>query len=85
MDIKQMAGGSGSGPAGRILRADVEAFLAAPPQPAAAAEAAVVAAPSVQQAAVLAVPDAGAFEDLTPGSIRKVIARNTTLSKTVRA
>ena len=66
----------GSGPNGRIVRADVEQAGTAAPAPAAAAKPAAPAAPAVP------VPDFGIpFEAEKLGNVRKVIARRLTEAK----
>jgi pyruvate dehydrogenase E2 component (dihydrolipoamide acetyltransferase) len=72
----------GSGPHGRIVKADVEAALAAPPAPKVAAPVAAPAAPTPAPVAVAAVPSfEPAFEAIANSSMRKVIARRLTEAK----
>jgi pyruvate dehydrogenase E2 component (dihydrolipoamide acetyltransferase) len=90
-----LAGLAGTGPGGRIVRADVEAAagrvplpgvlpapVAAPPAPVAAPAAAPIAAPvaAVPDAAI--PPPAGAFETVKLSNMRRTIARRLTESKT---
>ena len=76
-----LASVKGSGPHGRIVKADVEAALAAGPAPAkAAAPAAAPVAPK-PAAPVAASPFEPAFEEIPNTSMRKVIARRLTEAK----
>ncbi len=80
-----LAGIAGSGPNGRIVKADVEAALAAGPAKPAPAAAPVAAAPAPVAAAPApkpAAPPAGQAFDLVPHTtMRKVIARRLQESK----
>ena len=77
-----LAGVAGSGPKGRIVRADVEGMSAGAAAPAAAAPVAV-AAPAVPAAqTTTSLPDYGIpHEDVALSGMRKVIARRLTESK----
>ena len=70
----------GSGPHGRIVKADVEAALKAGPAKPAAAPAAAP-APKVAPAPAAASPFEPAFEELPNSTMRKVIARRLTEAK----
>ena len=70
----------GSGPHGRIVRADVEAAIAAGPAKAAPAAAAAP-APVAKVAPAAAAPFGPAFEEIPNSSMRKVIARRLTEAK----
>jgi pyruvate dehydrogenase E2 component (dihydrolipoamide acetyltransferase) len=74
-----LAGLFGSGPHGRIVKADVEAAVAAPRPAAAPVAAAPAAAPKPAPAAVN--PFEPAFEAIPNSSMRKVIARRLTEAK----
>lgn len=71
-----LAGVSGSGPHGRILRADVEAVIGRP-----AVSAAPVAAAADKAASAVAAPFEPAFEEIPNSTMRKVIARRLTEAK----
>ena len=75
IDLKSIAG---SGPHGRIVKADVEQ---AQSRPAAAPAAAAVAAPAAKPAAAPAPAWGPAYEDVPLTSMRKVIARRLTEAK----
>ncbi len=78
LDLKAV---KGSGPHGRIVKADVEAAIAAGPvKPAPVAASAPAAAPK-PAAPVAASPFEPAFEELPNSSMRKVIARRLTEAK----
>ena len=76
LDLGQL---SGSGPHGRIVKADIEAAMGAPKAPAAEAPAAAPAGPPTQAAgpavAAPAAPPTGAYEEVSLSNMRKVIAR----------
>lgn len=73
---------AGTGPHGRIVKADVEAVIAKGPQAAAPAAAPVGAAAAVAApAAAVANPFEPAFEELPNSSMRKVIAKRLTEAK----
>lgn len=80
LDLKAV---KGSGPHGRVVKADVEAALkggvAVAPAPAAAPVAA--AAPKTAMAPAVATPFEPAYEEVPNSSIRKVIARRLTEAK----
>jgi len=73
----------GSGPNGRIVKADIEAALAGgAPKPATAPVAAApAAAPSLGQAPSADVPGLPAYDEIPNSNMRKVIARRLTESK----
>jgi len=76
-----LAGVKGSGPNGRIVRADLDA-APAPVARAAAAPVAAVPAPAAPAAAPVAVPDFGIpFEAAKLNNVRKTIARRLTEAK----
>ncbi len=76
---------TGSGPHGRIVKADVEAALAAAGAPAAAPAAPVVAqapaAPAPAAPAPAPPPPAAAYEEIPHSTMRKIIARRLTEAK----
>ena len=74
-----LGGIGGSGPHGRIVKADVEAALAAGPAKVAAAP--VVAAPPVAAPAAAPSPFEPAYEEIPNSSMRKIIARRLTEAK----
>ena len=77
-----LGGVKGSGPHGRIVKADVEAALAAGPAAAkAAAPAAAPAAAKPAPAPAAASPFEPAFEEIPNTSMRKIIARRLTEAK----
>ena len=79
VDLKAV---KGSGPYGRIVKADVEAALkAGPAKPAAAPVAAAAPAPKAAPAPAAASPFEPAFEEIPNTSMRKVIARRLTEAK----
>ncbi len=80
VDLKAVRG---SGPHGRIVKADVEAALSAGPAKAAAAPAAAPApaAAAAKPAPAAASPFEPAFEEIPNSSMRKVIARRLTEAK----
>ncbi|KIL98763.1 Dihydrolipoamide acetyltransferase component of pyruvate dehydrogenase complex [Paramagnetospirillum magnetotacticum MS-1] len=79
VDLKAV---KGSGPHGRIVKADVEAAIkAGPAKPAAATPAAAAAAPKPAPAPASASPFEPAFEEIPNSSMRKVIARRLTEAK----
>ncbi len=77
-----LAGVAGSGPNGRIVRADVEGAKPAAAAPAAAAPAAAPAATPAAAPAAAAVPDFGIpYEATKLNNVRKTIARRLTEAK----
>lgn len=80
LDIKAV---KGSGPHGRVVKADVEAAIAAGPVAAPPAAAPAPAAPAPKPAPVPAAanPFGPAFEEIPNSSMRKVIARRLTEAK----
>jgi pyruvate dehydrogenase E2 component (dihydrolipoamide acetyltransferase) len=81
---------TGTGPGGRIVKADVEKAIAAGPRPAAKPEAAkplAAAAPAAQPAPAGALPDArlfykeGTYKAVPHDSMRKTVARRLTIAK----
>ncbi len=70
----------GSGPGGRIRRADVEAFMASPPAAEEAEKETAVSTPTPQPAAPIATPEGASEKPLT--RMRQAIARRMTESKT---
>ncbi|NQW11658.1 MAG: pyruvate dehydrogenase complex dihydrolipoamide acetyltransferase, partial [Alphaproteobacteria bacterium] len=77
-----LASMSGSGPNGRIVKADIEAALAGGAPKAAAAPAAAAAAPALAaQAPSADVPGLPAFDEIPNSTMRKVIAKRLTESK----
>ena len=81
-----LAGLKGSGPHGRIVKADIEAALKEPRAAAPAAEAKPAAAPAAPPAPAPAAPAAGplpgaAYEEIPLNNMRKVIARRLTEAK----
>jgi pyruvate dehydrogenase E2 component (dihydrolipoamide acetyltransferase) len=77
LDLKSVAG---SGPHGRIVKADVDAAIKAGPK-AAPVAAAAAPAPKPAPAPVAASPFEPAFEELPNSTMRKVIARRLTEAK----
>jgi pyruvate dehydrogenase E2 component (dihydrolipoamide acetyltransferase) len=79
VDLKAV---KGSGPYGRIVKADVEAALkAGPAKPAAAPVAAAAPAPRAAPVPAAASPFEPAFEEIPNSSMRKIIARRLTEAK----
>lgn len=80
LDLKTV---TGSGPHGRVVKADVEAAVqgGGKAAPAAAAPAPAAAAPKAAPAPVAANPFEPAFEEVPNSSMRKVIARRLTEAK----
>ena len=77
-----LAAVAGSGPNGRIVKADLESAKAAPAPAAKPAPVVVAPAPVASPVAVAALPDFGIpFEDQKLSSMRKTIARRLTESK----
>lgn len=76
---------SGSGPHGRIVKADVEAATAAPkaatPAPTAVAAAPAPAAPAVSASAVAKLYEGRAYEEVTLDGMRRTIAARLTEAK----
>lgn len=78
LDIKAV---KGSGPHGRVVKADVEAAIAAGPVAAPPAAAPAPAAPKPAPVPAAANPFGPAFEEIPNSSMRKVIARRLTEAK----
>ncbi|MFT3808617.1 MAG: pyruvate dehydrogenase complex dihydrolipoamide acetyltransferase [Micropepsaceae bacterium] len=82
-----LAAVTGTGPAGRIVKSDVEKAIAAGPRPAAKADAPKPAAGTAQPALAGALPDArlfykeGAYKAVPHDSMRKTVARRLTVAK----
>lgn len=76
LDLKSV---KGSGPHGRIIKADVDSAIAA--GPAKPAVSAPVAAPAAKAAPAVASPFEPAFESIPNTSMRKIIARRLTEAK----
>ena len=78
LDLKAV---KGSGPHGRIVKADVEAAIAAGPAKPIAAAAAPAAAPAAKPAPAVASPFEPAFVEVPNSTMRKVIARRLSEAK----
>ena len=80
LDLGQL---KGSGPGGRIVKADIEAAVSggAPKKAAAAAPAAAAAAPAKALAPHVEAPGMPAYDEHANNNIRKVVARRLTESK----
>ena len=82
-----LAGVTGTGPGGRIVKADVEKSIAEGPRPAAKPEAARGAAPAAQPALAGSLPDArlfykeGTYKAVPHDSMRKTVAKRLTVAK----
>ncbi len=76
-----LSGIKGSGPRGRIVKADVEAAKAAPSKPKEAPSAAPAKAAPAAKPAPAAVPEGEAYEVVAMSTMRKVIAERMTHSK----
>ncbi len=77
----------GTGPDGRVVRRDLERFLAGQPEPQEAPEPAAEPAPAPQRSAApepsrAAAPDAARFDEVPLTGMRRAIARRLTESKT---